>query len=134
MPFVHIFVTLMAGGLITLSTSLASAETSSPVGTWRGDSVCATDASACHNEQVVYYIKDVPNSPNLVSIQADKIVGGKPITMGAGEWQYDRVRSTLEWRTPKQIWLLKITGSRMQGTLRLADGTVLRNMILRKDR
>ena len=133
MPFVYIFVTLMAGGLVTLGTSPASAETSSPVGTWRGDSVCATDASACHNEQVVYYIKDVPNSPNLVSIQADKIVGGKPITMGAGEWQYDRVRSTLEWRMPKQAWLLNIAGSRMEGTLKHSDGTVLRKMILEKD-
>jgi hypothetical protein len=75
----------------------------------------------------------VPNSPNLVSIQADKIVDGKPITMGTGEWQFDRVRSTLEWRMPKQVWLLKISGSRMEGTLKLTDGTVLRNMILEKD-
>jgi hypothetical protein len=73
------------------------------------------------------------DSPKLVSIQADKIVEGKPITMGTGEWQYDRVKSTLEWRMPKQVWLLKITGSRMEGTLKLMDGTVLRNMNLKKD-
>jgi hypothetical protein len=134
MRFVYNFVTLMAGGLVTLSTSPARADTASPVGTWRGDSACATHTSACHNERVVYYIKDVPNTPNLVSIQADKIVGGKPLIMGTGEWQYDRSRSTLEWRTPKQIWLLKIMGSRMEGSLTLTDGTVLRKMILNKDR
>jgi hypothetical protein len=133
MRFVYVSVTLMLGAFITVSTRLASAEASALVGTWRGDSICPTEVSACHNERVVYYIKDVPNSPKLVSIQADKIVEGKPITMGTGEWQYDRVRSTLEWRMPKQVWLLKITGSRMEGTLKLMDGTVLRNMILKKD-
>ena len=133
MRFVSVSVTLLFGAFLMLSTLLASAEASGLAGTWRGDSVCATEASACHNERVVYYIKEVPNRPNLVSIQADKIVEGKPITMGTAEWEYDRVRSTLEWRMPKQVWLLKITGSRMEGTLKLIDGTILRNMSLKKD-
>ena len=30
------------------------------------------------------------------------MVDGKPITMGTGEWQYDRVKGTVEWRIPKQ--------------------------------
>jgi hypothetical protein len=124
---------LIFGAFITVGRRLASAELSGVAGIWRGDSVCATEASACHNERVVYYIKDVPNNPNLVSIQADKIVEGKPITMGTGEWQYDRVKSTLEWRMPKQVWLLKITGRRMQGTLKLVDGAVVRSMSLKKD-
>jgi hypothetical protein len=131
--FAYVFVILIFSALATPSTPLALAETSGLAGTWRGDSICATEASACHNERVVYYLKDVPNRPDLVLIQADKIVDGKPITMGTGEWQYDRVRSTLEWRMPKQVWLLKITGSRMEGTLTLTDGTVFRNMILKKD-
>jgi hypothetical protein len=133
MRIVYVSTILIFGAFIIVSTRLASAEASGLAGTWRGDSVCTTEASACHNERVVYYIKDVPNSPNLVSIQADKIVEGKPITMGTGEWQYDRVKSTLDWRMPKQVWLLKITGSRMEGTLKLMDGTVLRNMSLKKD-
>jgi hypothetical protein len=130
---VHVSVILVFGGLGTPSPRPALAETSVLASTWRGDSVCATEASACHNERVVYYIKVVPNRPDLVLIQADKIVDGKPITMGTGEWQYDRVRSTLGWRMPKQVWLLKINGSRMEGTLKLTDGTVLRNMMLKKD-
>src|SRR5215471_12924071 len=131
--FAYVSVILIFTALATPSTLLALAETSGLAGTWRGDSICATEASACQNERVVYYLKDVPNRPDLVLIQADKIVDGKPITMGTGEWQYDRVRSTLEWRMPKQVWLLKITGSRMEGTLTLTDGTVFRNMILKKD-
>ena len=133
MRFVYLSVTLMFAAFGMLSTRLALAETSGVAGTWRGDSICATEASACHNERVVYYMKDVPNSPNLVSIQADKIADDKAITMGTGDWQYDRVRSTLEWRMPKQVWLLNIGGSRMQGTLKHPDGTVLRKMILEND-
>ena len=59
---------------------------------------------------------------------------GKPITMGSSEWQYDQTRRTLEWRMPRQVWLLKITGGRIEGTLTLTDGTILRNMTLQKDR
>lgn len=125
---------VMFGALGMLITRLALADTSGLVGTWRGNSVCATEASACHNERVVYYIKDVPNRPDVVVIQADKIVDGKTVTMGTGEWRFDRDRSTLEWKMPQQVWLLNVTGSRMEGTLKLADGTVLRNMTLEKDR
>ena len=53
---------------------------------------------ACHNESVVYYIKDVPFRPDAVLIQADKIVDGKAVTMGTGQWHYDRAQHTLEWR------------------------------------
>ena len=109
-----------------------SAETSGVAGTWRGESVCATNAPACHNETVIYDIKDVPDRPDLVIIQADKIVSGKAITMGTGQWRHDRARHTLEWRTPQQVWLLKITGNRIEGTLTLADGTVFRNVTLEK--
>lgn len=112
---------------------LMAAGGSGIAGTWRGESLCTTDASACHNEKVVYYIKDVPERPNVVVIQADKIVDGKAITMGTGEWQHDRAQHTLEWRSSRQVWLLKVTGSRIEGTLTLADGTVFRRMTLAKD-
>jgi len=110
-----------------------AAEASSVAGTWRGQSVCTTDNPACQNETVVYYIKDVPDRPDLVFIQADKIVNGKAITMGSGQWRQDRAEHTLEWRMPQRVWLLKITGDRMEGTLTLADKTVARKMTLDKD-
>jgi hypothetical protein len=39
----------------------------------------------------------------------------------------------LEWSTPKQVWLLKIAGDRIEGTLTLADKTIFRRMTLKKD-
>jgi hypothetical protein len=119
---------------LALGARLLSAEAPSVAGTWRGESVCVTDTSACHNESVVYYIKDVPDQPDLVLIQADKIVAGKAITMGTGQWQHDRAQRTLEWRTGQQVWLLKIAGNRMDGTLTLADQTVFRKMTLEKEK
>jgi hypothetical protein len=111
----------------------AGAESSGVAGTWRGESLCATDAPACHNEKVVYYIKDVPERPDSVVIQADKIVDGKAMTMGTGPWQYDRAHQTLEFRMPERVWLLTVTGMRIEGTLKLADGTLFRRMTLQKD-
>jgi hypothetical protein len=130
---VRVGVALALAGSGMFSARLVSAEKSGVAGTWRGESVCATDAPACHNERVVYYIKDIPDRSDLVVIQADKIVDGKAITMGTGRWQHDRVQHTLEWRMPSQVWLLKVTGSRIEGTLRFADGTVFRKMTLEKD-
>jgi hypothetical protein len=83
---------------------------------------------------VVYYIEDVPNHPDLVTIRADKIVDGKAITMGTGQWTHDRSHHTLEWRTSGRVWLLVVDGDRIEGTLTLADKTVFRKMTLKKDK
>src|SRR6266849_7994750 len=126
----------VALALVVLACSAragTAAAASGIAGTWRGQSVCVTADSACHNESVVYYIKEVPDRPDLVLIQADKIVDGKAITMGSGPWQYDRARQTLELRSPQRVWLLKITGNRIEGTLTIADKTVFRKMTLAKD-
>ncbi len=90
--------------------------------------------TSCRNETVVYYIKNVPDRPDLVIIQADKIVEGKAITMGTGQWQYNRAQRTLEWRMPQQVWLLKVTGNRIDGTLTLSDKTVFRKVTLEKQK
>ena len=121
------------GLLVAASLGLLAADT--PVaGIWRGESLCTSSASSsCHNETVVYYIEDVPNQPDLVTIRADKIVDGKPVTMGTGQWTRDRSHHTLEWRTSRQVWLLVIDGSRIEGTLTMADQTVVRKMTLKKD-
>jgi hypothetical protein len=123
----------MTGLHFLLAAFIVSAEPSGVAGTWRGQSICATDAPACHNESVVYYIKDIPDRADAVNIQADKIVEGKAITMGTGEWRHDRANHTLEMRSPRQVWSLKVNGNRIDGTLTMADGTVFRKMSLEKD-
>ena len=117
-----------------LAYGASDTDISAITGVWRGKSICATDAAACHNEDVIYRIKEVSGRGDVVFIQADKIVDGKVITMGAGPWQYDRAQRTLEFRMPRQVWLLKVAGSHIGGTLTFADQTVFRRMTLDQDR
>jgi hypothetical protein len=124
--------TVLAAALVCAAGRSLAAE-SEAAGTWSGESRCAVRGTACRDETVVYSIQDVPGRSDAVFIKADKIVDGKPVTMGTGEWQYDRTRHTLEWRLPRQVWLLEISGARIEGTLTMADGTVIRRMSLRKD-
>jgi len=56
---VRFVVAVALGSVGIFSASLVSAEASDVAGVWRGASVCVTDAPTCHNEDVVYYIKDV---------------------------------------------------------------------------
>ena len=110
-----------------------NAATDLPVGVWRGDSLCATDAPSCTNEKVVYYIEAVADKPNFVSIRADKIVDGKAITMGTSEWEYNQAKQTLSWQANQRLWFLSISGKRMEGTLTLPGNVIFRRMTLRKD-
>jgi hypothetical protein len=119
---------------LLIGTSLRiSAAADSPVGVWRGDSLCTTDAPACKNEKVVYYIEAVADKPDHVSIRADKIVDGKAITMGISEWEYDQTKQTLSWQPNQRLWLLNINGKRMEGTLTVPGNVVFRRMTLKKD-
>ena len=105
----------------------------SPVGVWHGESLCTPDAgSACHDEKVVYYIDAIAGKPDALMVRADKIVDGKAITMGSGPWQYDRAKQTLTWESDKRVWLMKINGKQIEGTLTLPDHTVVRRMTLAK--
>jgi hypothetical protein len=121
-------------GWIGFLAAGADADVAAITGTWRGQSVCVTNAPACRTEQVVYYIKEVPKRTDVVLIQADRIVDRKAITMGSGEWQYHGAQHALEWSTPRQVWLLRIAGIHIDGTLTLADRSIFRKMSLDKDK
>jgi hypothetical protein len=121
--------------LLLLSSLAIPAQTndSAITGVWRGNSICASEASSCRNETVVYYIKNVPDKPSVMFVKADKLVEGKPVTMGAGEWEYDRASRTLMLRSEQRSWRLKLDGTQIEGMLTLANNTVFRRMTLKKD-
>ena len=112
----------------------AATEANSPVGVWRGESICATSASSCHDEKVVFYIEAIADQPAAVNIRADKIVDGKAITMGSGPWQYDRVKHTLTMEAQQRVWLLTIDGDRIAGTLTVPDNVIFRRVTLARDK
>jgi hypothetical protein len=111
-----------------------AADTSSPIGVWRGESKCVTGSPSCHDEQVVYYIEAIPNHPGQLSVRADKIVSGKAITMGSGPWNYDAARQALSFEWNKQVWLINVHGDQIDGTLTMPDKVIFRRMSLTRDR
>jgi hypothetical protein len=112
------------------NSKATEAEADSPLGIWRGESVCVTAAPSCRDEQVVYSIRAIADHPDSVFVRADKIVDGKAITMGSGPWQYNRTKHVLSMESEQRVWLLSINGKRMEGTLTLPNNVLFRRMTL----
>jgi hypothetical protein len=103
------------------------------VGDWRGDSICVVRPSACHDEKALYHVKKLGDQPNRYSIQADKIVDGKAEMMGTMECTYEPQKHLLQCSTPRLVLNLTQNGKSLNGTMNLPDGTVWRNITLKKD-
>src|SRR5258708_26892129 len=100
MRMVH-WAVLLAAAIVAVSLAYAGQNSSAsnakpadsgdslPLGDWRGDSICVVRESACHDEKSLYHVARLPDKPGWVSIRLDKIVDGKPVTMGAEDCRYD---------------------------------------------
>ena len=102
------------------------------IGIWKGESLCQVKDSPCNDEKVVYKIAPA-REPGKVNIKADKIVDGRPVTMGVSDWDYDKDKNTLTMVVPRGVWKLTIDGNKIDGTLTLDDMTIYRRMWLKKD-
>ena len=111
------------------------------VGTWSGSSVCVDRQAApgCNDEQVVYGIKASSGKPNAASVDADKVVDGKRVSMGVLEFTFDAKSGswTSELDTPRvhALWRVTVNGATLTGTLTLLpSNAVVRKIDLRKDK
>jgi hypothetical protein len=108
------------------------------VGTWRGESLCEGNRPACHDEKVVYRIAKPPDESDTVSITADKLVEGFPVTMGVMDFKHDSDKNTLVNEFTRGnthgIWFLVVRGNVIEGTLRLLpEKLVVRRLAVTKD-
>jgi hypothetical protein len=115
-------------GLLLLT--LSAAYGAEVAGTWRGESTCEAKDTACHDETVVYHFSATAK-PEVFLVSADKIVDGKPVNMGTLEFRYEN--NELKCEYPQGVWLLKVDGAKIEGTLTRSGGTVFRRLILHKD-
>ena len=115
----------------TASASITSDE-SKLAGTWRGESLCVEKSTACHDEVAVYRIAAIPGNRGLLMVTGGKVVDGKEIVMGSGEWRYDGAKHTLTGDLPRGVIILKRDGDKLEGTFTLPDKTVLRRITLKK--
>ncbi len=111
----------------------ASASDESPVGDWRGDSICQVRESACRDEDSLYHVSRLPGKPGWFSMKADKIVDGKPVTMGTSDCSYDAPRHTLECALPRAVLRFTVAGNKMEGAMTLLpDKTLWRKISLKR--
>ena len=120
--------TLYLASVFILSCSAAAAGIG---GIWEGESICTIKDSPCHDEHVIYKITD-PDTAGKVTIQADKVVNGKPEDMGTFECTFDAKTSKIECPAQYGRWEFVVAGSKMTGTLKLPDGKLYRNISVKK--
>ena len=105
---------------------------SAVVGDWRGTSICVVRESACHDEVSLYHFATIADNPHAVSLEANKIVDGKPVTMGTGNCQFDPAKLQIKCPLPSASLIFQISGNEMTGTMTLSNGTVWRKLSLKK--
>lgn len=115
-------------------TTSASPQTSGDalIGDWRGDSICVVRDSACRGEKALYHVKKL-GQPDRYSMQADKIVNGQPVSMGTTDCVFAREKQTLTCELPKGVIHLTLRDTYLDGTMNLTDGTLWRNISLKRD-
>lgn len=129
----------LAGTICALPQSLganASADSTRTqvAGTWRGNSVCMVENSPCRNEVNVYRFAAIAGKPGWFLVTGSKVIDGKEIVMGTGEWKYDQEKQVLQSEGPHGTFRLTVLGDKMEGSLTDKDGVVYRRIYLKKEK
>ena len=111
---------------------LAAADPRQPLfGHWTGTSICTGVRAACHDETASYWVKS-GKSPDVVTIDMDKIVDGKDELMGTTDFHIDfathALTGTTESHGEHYAWTFAWSGTVMTGTLKSPAGQVIRNV------
>ena len=117
---------LLARGAGAQSTSPQPA-VRTPVGTWRGTSMCLVRPSACNDEVVVYRIART-NAADSLTVDARKIVGGEEEEMGVLACRFASPNGPLTCAIPQGIWEFRVRNDSLVGELRRADNTKFRDV------
>jgi hypothetical protein len=124
--------------LLTVGPGPAAAQIATIVGTWRGTSTCVDKEHfpACQNEQVVYEGRLTHDSPDTVTIRADKILNGAREFMGELLFAPQADSSwTAEVQTPRAHFLVRLrrVGDGLTGVMTdLPSGRRIREIVLER--
>jgi hypothetical protein len=99
----------------------------SPMGTWRGTSVCLVRPSACNDEIVVYRIAPTKAADSL-TLDARKIVRGEEQEMGVLTCRIASTNGPLTCVMPQGTWQFRARNDSLVGELRLANNTKFRDV------
>lgn len=98
-----------------------------PVGIWRGTSVCLVRPSACKDEIVVYRIAHTQAADSL-TLDARKIVRGEEQEMGILTCRFTPPNGPLTCAMPQGTWQFLVRNDSLVGELRLPDNTRFRDV------
>jgi hypothetical protein len=99
----------------------------SPVGMWRGTSLCLVRPSSCNDEIVVYRITRAATQDS-VSVDARKVVNGREEEMGVLGCRLTTADAQLVCVIPNGTWRFTVRGDSLVGDLRLRDNTKFREV------
>ena len=119
-----------AAGSNSADAGAGLASTLGLLGDWHGTSICLVKPSACHDEEALYHVKADPSGK--LSLQADKIVGGKPVNMGDMGCTYDAQKKLLHCESEFGSLDLALQGDRLEGSMFLPDKTRWREIKLKR--
>ena len=98
-----------------------------PVGVWRGTSVCLVRPSACKDEIVVYRIARA-NAADSIKLDGRKIVRGEEEEMGVLACRFTPPNGLLTCVMPQGTWQFRVSKDSLVGELRLPDNTKFRDV------
>lgn len=127
---IHLIGFALAGVLARTASAQAPAQASAsatPVGTWRGTSVCLVRPSACNDEIVVYRITQM-KAADSVTVDARKIVRGAEEEMGVLSCRLVPRTGRLTCSMPQGVWHFAVRNDSLTGELRLPDSTRYREV------
>ena len=120
--------------VVSLLARAASAQSPSqqstgatPVGIWRGTSVCLIRPSSCNDEVVVYRITHL-KAADSVAVDARKIVGGEEQEMGVLTCHAVPPNGELTCTVQQGVWHFRVRSDSLIGELRLRDNAKYRDV------
>lgn len=119
-----LFAGVALAGVIARMAHGQSPAAMSPVGVWRGESVCLVRPSACNDEVVVYRITPMKTADSL-AVDARKIVSGEEQEMGVLGCRL-APSNELTCAIPRGVWRFSVRGDSLTGELRLSDSSRFR--------
>ena len=121
-------VALLIPMVLTFASSpLCAQHAPTPVGTWRGTSLCLVRPSPCNDEIVVYRVAPV-NAKDSLTMDARQLVNGEEEEMGVLGCHFDRASAQLACGMRNGEWRFDLHGDSLTGVLRLPNGTKFRDV------
>ena len=120
-------IALALASLLARGATAQSASQATPIGTWRGTSLCLVRPSPCNDEVTVYRITPMKTADS-VSLDARKIVGGEEQEMGVLACHFTATTGQLACALPQGVWRFSVRGDSLVGELRRPDNTKFRDV------